>query len=191
MTQQALDTLTKPLAGVIEIKGNRLAVHDASRLPQYVDDLAYNAVFGDGDTQAVARWLIWEIAQELGIRPASIHELYMARGRGDCHCQFTVPAMNLRMMAFESARAVFRAARKINAGAFIFEIARSEMGYTDQRPAEYATGVLAAAIKEGHRGPVFIQGDHFQVSAKKYAGNPESELQAFTTLTLTPLRWLT
>jgi hypothetical protein len=31
----------------------------------------------------------------------------------------------------------------------IFEIARSEMGYTDQRPAEYAANILAAAIAEG------------------------------------------
>ena len=29
---------------------------------------------------------------------------------------------------------------------------------------------LAAAIKEGFVGPIFIQGDHYQVSAKKYAG---------------------
>jgi len=40
------------------------------------------------------------------------------------------------------------------------------MGYTDQQPAEYAAVVLAAAIKEGHEGPVFIQGDHFQINAK-------------------------
>src|SRR5207244_6366398 len=41
-------------------------------------------------------------------------------------------------------------------------------GYTEQRPAEYASCVLAAAIRENFRGPVFIQGDHFQASAKKW-----------------------
>jgi fructose/tagatose bisphosphate aldolase len=93
-----------------------------------------------------------------------------------------VPAINLRMLTYDSARAVFRAARKIGAGAFIFEIARSEISYTDQRPGEYAAVILAAAIREGHSGPVFIQGDHFQVSAKKYAASPESELKAIREL---------
>jgi fructose/tagatose bisphosphate aldolase len=86
--------------------------------------------------------------------------------------------MNLRALAFDAARAVFRAAIPIDAGAFIFEIARSEMGYTDQRPAEYVTSILAAAVAEGYKGPVFIQGDHYQVSAKRFASDKETELQA-------------
>ena len=105
-------------------------------------------------------------------------------GRGEVPGRFTVPAMNLRMIAYDSARAAFRAARGIDAGALIFEIARSEIGYTDQRPAEYASAVLAAAIREGHRGPVFIQGDHFQTSGKKYAAAPEAELKAIRDLIL-------
>ena len=32
--------------------------------------------------------------------------------------------------------------------------------------------MLAAALREGFRGPLFIQGDHFQVNAKKYAVDP-------------------
>jgi fructose/tagatose bisphosphate aldolase len=38
--------------------------------------------------------------------------------------------------------------------------------------------VISAAIKEGYRGPLFIQGDHFQISAKNYAANPEEEVGA-------------
>jgi len=182
VASQSLDRLRKSLAGAVAVRGDRVIVKDEKRLPDRMNGLAYEAVFGDAQSKAAARWLVWEIAQALNIRPASIHELYAARGRGDCGCQFTVPAMNLRMMAYDSARAVFRAVRKINAGAFIFEIARSEMGYTDQRPAEYATSVLAAAIKEGFRGPVFIQGDHFQTAAKKYAAAPEVELKAIRDL---------
>src|ERR1043166_9807014 len=68
----------------------------------------------------------------------------------------------------DAARALFRVARKHDVGAFIFEIARSEIGYTEQRPGEYAACVLGAAIAEGFQGPVFIQGDHFQASAKKW-----------------------
>ena len=35
---------------------------------------------------------------------------------------------------------------------------------------------LAAAVKEGWTGPVFIQGDHFQLNAKNYNADPEKEL---------------
>src|SRR5690606_22145919 len=125
-----------------------------------------------------ARWLIREIAQAIGIYPASIHELYMAIGRGDVPATFTVPAMNIRAINYHSSRAVFRAANKYNVGAMLFEIARSEIGYTGQRPMEYTASVLAAAIKEGYRGPVFIQGDHFQISAGRYKTAPDAEVQA-------------
>jgi fructose/tagatose bisphosphate aldolase len=60
----------------------------------------------------------------------------------------------------------------------IFEIARSEMDYTHQRPAEYTCAVTAAALKTGYRGPFFLQGDHFQVGAKKYAKDPGNEVKA-------------
>ena len=94
------------------------------------------------------------LAAAAGIRPASIHDLYMAMGRGDAG-GFTVPAINVRAMAYDTARAVIRAAKKLNAGAFIFEIARSEIGYTEQRPHEYAAVVLGAALREGlHRAAV-------------------------------------
>jgi fructose/tagatose bisphosphate aldolase len=71
-------------------------------------------------------------------------------------------------MAYDTARAVIRSAKKLKAGAFIFEIARSEIGYTEQRPHEYVAVVMAAALREGFSGPLFIQGDHVQTNAKKY-----------------------
>jgi fructose/tagatose bisphosphate aldolase len=58
------------------------------------------------------------------------------------------------------------------------------MGYTDQRPAEYASSVLAAAIKEGWEGPVMIQGDHYQANAMKYATDPEGEIAAVRDLAI-------
>ena len=147
-----------------------------------MDRLARLAVFAGGDDERdAARWLIWELAQEAGCPPASIHDLYTARGRGDCG-GFTVPAMNVRAMAYDTARAIFRAAIPRQVGALILEIARSEMSYTDQRPAEYASVILAAALREGFRGPVFIQGDHFQVNAKKFAAAPELEVGAIRML---------
>jgi len=79
----------------------------------------------------------------------------MARGRGE-FSGFTVPAINLRSMTYDLARAIFRSAAKIDTSAFVFEIARSEIGYTFQPPIEFASMVMAAAIKENYRGPVFI-----------------------------------
>jgi fructose/tagatose bisphosphate aldolase len=135
-----------------------------------IDDLVYTAVFtSDGATKAEARKEIHLRARRSGAVPSSILPLYQALGRGDVTRRFTVPAFNIRALTYDVARALFRAAMKHDAGPFIFEIARSEIGYTEQRPGEYAACVLAAAVKEGYKGPVFIQGDHFQASAKKWA----------------------
>ncbi|RMG93873.1 MAG: aldolase [Chloroflexi bacterium] len=177
MQAKTVDELYKMLTGAVAIDGDQLKLVDETSLRQKMDDLVYTAVFSDGLVRDTARWIIWESAQALGIYPSSIHELYMAIGRGDVPPNFTVPAMNIRAMNYNSSRAVFRAANKYNVGAMIFEIARSEMGYTDQRPAEYVACVLAAAIKEGYRGPVFIQGDHFQISKKRFTDDPDTEVQ--------------
>jgi fructose/tagatose bisphosphate aldolase len=57
------------------------------------------------------------------------------------------------------------------------------MAYTDQRPAEYAAVILAAALREGWRTPVFLQGDHFQFNATKWATDPDGELEGLRDLT--------
>ena len=124
---------------------------------------------------------IFDSAHEEGIYSSSIHDFYMARGRGEFG-GFTVPAINLRSMTYDLARAIFRVAEKNSSGAFVFEIARSEIGYTNQVPIEYASMVLAAAIKEGYSGPVFIQGDHFQVKAAKFKENPDKEIEVLKAL---------
>ena len=98
-----------------------------------IDALVRKAVFGSEDEKAHARWMIWEMGQQAGVRPASIHELYLARRRGEVPA-FTTPAMNVRIMAYDTGRAIFRAAKRLDAGAIICEIARSEIAYTDQRP---------------------------------------------------------
>jgi fructose/tagatose bisphosphate aldolase len=150
---------------------------------ELADRLAWTAAFGsDTELRGTARWVIRNLAAAVGVRPASIHDLYIAMGRGDAR-GFTVPAINVRAMTYDTARAVVRAARALDAGAFIFEIARSEIGYTEQRPHEYTAVVLAAALREGFRGPVFFQGDHVQVNAKKFnSPEREKELEALRAL---------
>jgi len=96
-----------------------------------------------------------------------------ARARGEVS-GFTVPALNLRTQVFDMARTVYEAAAAADVAAVILELARSEQTYTFQRPIDYATSVLAGAIAAGWHGPVFIQGDHYQFNAKKYAADPEA-----------------
>ncbi len=177
MTQQTLPAM-QLFGGAVSVTEGVVHVHDASALQSAdMDRLVHEAVFGEPVEREQARWLVWEIGQAVGVRAATIHDLYIARGRGECG-GFTVPAMNVRGASYDTARSIFRQAIALDAGAFLLEIARSEIAYTDQRPAEYVTVMLAAALREGFRGPVFIQGDHFQVSAKKFATNPEGEVDA-------------
>jgi len=150
--------------------------------PEKIDALVATAVFDpDEKVREKSRRDIRELAITNGIFPASIQGLYEASGKAQ-YSGRSVPAINIRGITYQVARAVFRAALKDKVGAFIFEIARSEIGYTKQRPAEYAACVLAAAIREGFRGPVFIQGDHFQVNQKKYSTDPSGELDTIRSL---------
>lgn len=166
----------------VSVEETTVTVHDPAVLASAaMDTLARDAVFGSEAVRADARWLIWELGQAVGVRPSSIQDLYMARGRGE-GSGFTVPAINVRGATYDTARSIFRTAKAMEAGAFLLEIARSEIAYTAQRPAEYVSVLLAAAVREGFRGPVFIQGDHFQVNAKKYAQDPEPELAAVQAL---------
>ncbi|MEJ7759634.1 MAG: class II fructose-bisphosphate aldolase [Gemmatimonadaceae bacterium] len=172
------------MKGSVRVDDGVVTVNDEAVLASpAMDELVRAAVFGDQAGRENARWLIWEIGQTVGVVPSSIHELYLARGRGETG-GYTVPAMNVRGMAYDTARAIFRTAIKLDAGAFICEIARSEIAYTDQRPSEYVAVLMAAALREGWRGPLFIQGDHFQVSAKKFAVDPVAEVDAVKQLAL-------
>jgi fructose/tagatose bisphosphate aldolase len=178
MDSQLAPASTELFGGAVTVQDGRVTVVDEAALAsEHMDALARQAVFGDDREKEWARWVIWELGQQAGVRPASIHELYMARGRGETG-GYTVPAINVRASTYETARAIFRTAIKLDAGAFILEIARSEIAYTEQRPAEYVAVLLAAALREGFRGPVFVQGDHFQVNAKKFAVDPETEVNA-------------
>jgi fructose/tagatose bisphosphate aldolase len=172
---ESVQDLLVRLGSAAHVDGDRLVIDDAAAFRgEVIRDLAWTASFADeGPIVDGARWLIHEAAQELGARTASIHELYMGRARGEVH-GFTVPAINLRAQVFDMARTVFEAADAADVGAVILELARSEQTYTFQRPIDYSTAVLAGAIAADWQRPVFIQGDHYQFNAKKYAEDPEA-----------------
>ena len=178
MIYENKDQLKKGCKSILAYGGSDVRVLNESRFQEkLIDDLIYTVVFSpDPATSEAAGFLIRRGAAALGIMQASIQSLYEAMGRKELD-GFTVPAINIRGITYDVAQAVFRGAIKGNVGPLLFEIARSEIGYTKQRPLEYTCAVLAAAVKSGWRGPVFLQGDHFQINAKKFAADAEKETQ--------------
>ncbi len=144
--------------------------------PANIDGLIYKAVFSPEEKDKDQyRKQILQTAYSNGIIPASIQGLYEASGK-HLYRNITVPAINVRGITYDTARCIFRAALQYKVGAFIFEIARTEAAYTGQRPVEYTTAIMAAAIREGFHGPVFIQADHTQVNAAKFQTDSEKEI---------------
>lgn len=163
----------KTLRDVLDVDGG-VKVKDKTKLRNIMDELVYEAVFSeDAERQKALFILIKEASKDSGAVSASIHDLYEEMGRN--YPGFTVPAINIRGLTYDVSKAIFRKAKEMKVGPIIFEIARSEIGYTKQRPLEYSAVVLAAAVKEEYTGPVFIQGDHFQLVRKNYLADPKPE----------------
>ncbi len=137
--------------------------------PQEIDNLIYRAVF---EKQELF-YILQEVLKDFGYKGFSIYPLYQEFSKK--FLGFTVPAINIRGMTYDIARTIFKVAKKLKVGTLIFEIAKSEMGYTKQSPIEYATVILCAAFRENFSSPIFIQGDHFQFNRKSYFSNPERE----------------
>ncbi len=178
-------SLRSTIQGVVQIdRGGVVTITNPERLrASVIEALTRHAIFAEkAEVRDASRWLIRKAGEVVGVISASILPLYTARGRDECG-GFTVPAINIRTLTYDVARAAMRAAKKLDASAVVFEIARSEIRYTEQRPPEYIAAVTAAAIREDFRGPLFIQGDHFQVSASTfYKGDREKELAALRAL---------
>src|SRR5438309_9811471 len=97
-----IDALSSLYGDAISVKDGKIRVVDAGVLASgKTDELAQAAVFGAGAEREYARWLLWELGQAVGIHPASIHALYIARGKGLVH-GFTVPAINVRGAAYDT-----------------------------------------------------------------------------------------
>jgi fructose/tagatose bisphosphate aldolase len=177
------EEINQALQGIATQNNGDLVIDNADKLRgDILDKLVLNAATNpSAEVKGLSRFIIKTAALELGIVNSSIQGLYEARGRGEIK-GFTVPALNIRGLPYELCRAIFRTAIKTDAGAFIFELAKSEMNYTFQKPQELSAVILAAAIKEGYKGPVFIQGDHFQVNAKNYVQDKDKEIAGLKTL---------
>ena len=177
------DELFKHLKGIVSLNNGGVVIEDNDRLKtQGIDTLVENSVLNaSSQIRGLSRFIIKSSALEMGIVSSSIQGLYDARGQDECG-GFTVPAINIRGMSYDFSRSIFRTSQKLNTGSFIFEIAKSEIGYTFQQPHEIVGVILGAAIRENYTGPVFIQGDHFQVNAKKFHNNEDKEISGLKKL---------
>jgi len=177
MIFQSISELEANLQGVTILSEDSISIRDEIKLREYgIDYLVYSAVLSDdASVKHLARVYIRKLARSLDIVPSSIFPLYEAIGKGEVS-GFTVPAMNMRAMTYDVAREVFKKAIVHEASAFIFELSRSEAIYTQQNQDEVAICILAAAIKEGYSGAVFLQGDHYQFDAKKFREYPQGQI---------------
>ena len=114
MIYRGVSNLRDGLRNIVDVEG-RFKIIDADRLRgEMIDDLAWTAAFSeDRLTRDAARWVIIEAARRLGLWLASIQELYEARAR-DEYIGVTVPAINIRCLTYDVARAVFRARKKLH-----------------------------------------------------------------------------
>lgn len=173
-----MESLVEALKGAVNVTADGVEALDADAVRgDLIEQLAWTSAFGEGEVQEAARWLVRQIAVAMGAYPASIQDLYLAAARGE-YSNITTPAINVRVDTVEFSGTIFRAAQATETKQVIFELARSENGYTDQPPAEFATSILAGAVKAGWEGPVMIQGDHYQANRKKYGEDPKAEIEA-------------
>ena len=122
------DEVNHNLQGIASRDNGDLIVDDADNLRgEILDRLVLNAAINpSAEVKGLSRFILKSAALELGIVTSSIQGLYEARGRGEV-MGFTVPALNIRGLPYELCRAIFRTAVKTNSGAFIFELAKSEI----------------------------------------------------------------
>lgn len=177
MIFENLDQLHHELDSIVDLTEDQLVVHDNAKLLDFgIDYLIYSGVLSvDAQVRHLCRVYIRKLAKQMEVIPSSIHALYEAFGKGEVK-GFTTPAFNMRAMTYDVARVIFKKAIEMEAGSFIFEISRSEMKYTLQLQDEVAVCILAAAIKEGFTGPVFLQGDHYQFDIKKFKEYPQGQI---------------
>ncbi|MBP6882301.1 MAG: class II fructose-bisphosphate aldolase [Candidatus Levybacteria bacterium] len=175
-----LEELNHEIDGVLSLSPTKIL--DQEKLQsRLIDILIYQAHLAEEDVATISLDLIFELARLTDVVPSSIRPLYQAIARDEIN-GFCVPAFNIRTLTYDTAQVAFRLMMKHDILPVVFELARSEMKYTDQPPRLYSATILAAAIKQGYKGPVFIQGDHFQVNAEEFTSDKEAEIESLKNL---------
>ena len=111
------------------------------------------------------------LASRAGIESSSIQDHYADKSRGKFK-NVTVPAINGRQFTHLLAYAALEANKKLGTPKdqpIIFELAKSEMGYTGQPAPKFTALVKLGYLMAGARNQkIYVQGDHFQVDRVKF-----------------------
>ena len=175
-TATSVSELLENIAGVLEFgPDGDMEIIDEDRLrSETIDYLARECTLNTNkDVRESAQHIVREAGLLLGLKPASLHDFYIARNE-DVWDNLTNPTFNLRAGVYSEAMQIYRKVINSAVGIFGFELARSETRYTEQRPGEYLAVCTAAGIKEGYTGPMFGIGDHYQVAKDKYFAGGEA-----------------
>lgn len=175
--------LTGVLERAVEIHGNRVEVLDADRLRTHtVEPLLYNSLFHPSErARDVCRWILREAAAAEGIHCTSLAGLYAALARGLAP-PVTVPLLRACVLPYDVARAVLRAARDHASEALAFAFGPEDASDTGLSVLDYASCVLAAALRERHGGPIFLRFGPLRVRSAAFALDAGAELSRLETL---------
>jgi hypothetical protein len=148
--------LNEELEKAVRIEKNRLIVDSISVFRgDLIDRMALSAIEGTAEVKEFAAWIIWEASQFFGCGAMSLHSLYNAM-QNDHVKSLSVPCIELNNISYEEICIAFNIARGLKMGALSFEAVGGVAGTTERRPNEYASQVLAAAVKTGWNMPVFL-----------------------------------
>src|SRR3989339_338079 len=99
-----LDSLKDVLK--IEKDGSAIDIlNDKQLRSELIDEIIWNAAFSPSEeVRGLACFIVRLIGKKTGNGPASIFDIYKARGEGNIK-GFTVPAINVRGLSYDFARA--------------------------------------------------------------------------------------
>jgi hypothetical protein len=103
MVSPLIQNLSNLLDGSLIITDQQTLITDRKLLQENIYKLAEVSALSKGPEKGAAQYIIRQAALEFGAIPSSINDLYLARGKGTVPFNFTVPAINLRMLTFDSA----------------------------------------------------------------------------------------
>lgn len=150
---RSLDELRSDLERQFRIDGERvIGFQEGMPMPGAIDAFARNAVFnGDPRIRRRLRHALREAAAVAGIVSRPLCGLLDAlqRQRGEIG---TLLSFRLGGHCYDLARMILRTAVQQEAGGIVLE-----QGWTGQSPWEFSALMLAAALREGWQGPLFLR----------------------------------
>ncbi|MFQ5597796.1 MAG: hypothetical protein ACE5GK_07075 [Nitrospiria bacterium] len=156
MQFETMSQLGDTLKGVVHISEGAVQVLDAKQLRGFLlDRLIWTAVFHPKmEMRAMARWIIKMAGPSFGLCLGVVLQ-QPEKGVGAERCQ--LPIIHLQGLSYDVARTILRVATRYQGLPFVLEHRASKDAKIRQSPSEYIAVIVAAAIREGYRGPLFLK----------------------------------